>query len=148
MPWPGPRQIGSGALIFDREGRVLLVKHTYGKFNWELPGGLSEAGESVDQTIVREVREETGLRVQPERLTAVYYSEPGDMHHFAFVCTLVDKQAEPVPSSPEIAACRFFSRDDLPRPMSDFTIRRIDDALARHPPLSINRIGARVWFDE
>jgi 8-oxo-dGTP diphosphatase len=148
LSWPGPRQIGSGALIFDRETRVLLVKHTYGKLNWELPGGVSEPGESVQQTIVREVREETGLHVQPKRLSGAYYSEPNDMHHFAFICTLVDQQAEPVPSSPEIADCRFFSRDDLPRPMSDFTIRRIDDALTQHPSLTISRIGPRVWFDE
>jgi 8-oxo-dGTP pyrophosphatase MutT (NUDIX family) len=135
-------------LIFDRETRVLLVKHTYGKLNWELPGGHSEPDESADQTVVREVREETGLRVEPERLSGVYYSEPGDMHHFAFVCTMVDQYAEPVPSSQEIADCRFFSRDDLPRPISDFTIRRIDDALAQHPTLNISRIGPRVWFDE
>ena len=146
--WHGPRQIGSGALIFDSDHRVLLVKHTYGKFNWEIPGGVSEAGESVNQTVVREVREETGLDVEPERLSGVYYSGPDDMHHFAFICRLIDPHAKPVPSSPEIADCRFFDRDRLPSPISDFSIRRIDDAMARPPALTITRIGPRVWFEE
>jgi 8-oxo-dGTP diphosphatase len=56
------RRIGAAAVIVNDEGGVLLVKQTYGRLNWELPGGAGEAGESPDETVLRGVREETGWR--------------------------------------------------------------------------------------
>jgi 8-oxo-dGTP pyrophosphatase MutT (NUDIX family) len=50
------RRIGAAAVIVNDEGGVPLVKQTYGRLNWELPGGAGEAGESPDETVLREVR--------------------------------------------------------------------------------------------
>ena len=129
--WRG-RLVGAAAVITDHEGRVLLVRHTYGRLNWELPGGGSEPGESVVQTALREVLEETGLEAVAERLTGVYYKAENDSHHFVVRCS-IDDGATPVASSEEISECRFWSADDLPRPISDFTVRRIRDALSDLP---------------
>ena len=63
--------IGAACAIFDDEGRVLLVHHTYGRLNWELPGGLGEQAEAPDETAMRELLEETGLAGELERLTGV-----------------------------------------------------------------------------
>jgi 8-oxo-dGTP pyrophosphatase MutT (NUDIX family) len=44
----GPVQrtaLGAACANFDGEGRVLLVHHTYGRLNWELPSGAAEPGE-------------------------------------------------------------------------------------------------------
>lgn len=79
--------LGSAAAIFDVHGRVLLVKHTYGKLNWELPGGVTERHESPIQTVVREVREETGLAVDVVALTGYYYEPAEDLVHFVFRCS-------------------------------------------------------------
>lgn len=147
QPWPGPRQIGAAALILDTHRGVLLVKHTYGKFNWELPGGLSEAGESAEATAVREVLEEVGLTVRVERLVGVYFSEPSDMHHFMFRCAVSDGREDPKPSSLEISEIGFFGARDLPRPISDFTIKRIEDGLAERRVAGVTVIGPRVWFE-
>jgi 8-oxo-dGTP diphosphatase len=59
-----------GAVIKDGSGRLLLIKrgHEPGKGLWSIPGGRVEAGESDAVALVREVREETGLIVTPERL--------------------------------------------------------------------------------
>lgn len=57
------RRIGAAAVIVNDEGGVPLVKQTYGRLNWELPGGAGEAGESPDETVLREVQEETGMDV-------------------------------------------------------------------------------------
>ena len=56
-----------GAIIKDREGRLLLIKrgHEPGKGLWSVPGGRIEAGETDAEALVREVREETGLIVTP-----------------------------------------------------------------------------------
>lgn len=69
------------------------------------------------------------------------------MHHFCFVCDSLPGSAGPSPSSPEISECRFFARAELPRPISDFTIRRIDDALAGRAVEALAHIGPGVWFD-
>jgi mutator protein MutT len=54
-----------GAIIKDDSGRLLLIKrgHEPGKGLWSIPGGRIEAGETDEDAVVREVREETGLIV-------------------------------------------------------------------------------------
>lgn len=56
-----------GAIITDAAGRLLLVRrgHEPGKGRWSIPGGHVEPGETDEQALAREVREETGLSVRP-----------------------------------------------------------------------------------
>src|SRR6202011_3112819 len=68
--------LGAAAVIFDRDNRVLLVRHSYGRRGWELPGGGRKRKESLQQAVVREVREELGVEAMTAELRAVYY-EPG-----------------------------------------------------------------------
>lgn len=139
--------LGSAAVILDGQGRILLVKHSYGKLNWEIPGGAAEANESVADTAIREVREETRLQVVAERLTGVYYEAETDGHHFVYLCRPVDPNQEPRPDRVEITECGYFPPDALPRPMSDFTEGRIRDALAGEMlPLPIP-LGPRQWLE-
>lgn len=140
------RAIGAAAVIVDGVGKVLLVKHSYGRLNWELPGGGSEANESAQETAVREVAEETGLRVSVDRLTGVYYEGKSGVHHFVFACS-VGESAVPRPDGIEIAECNYWSPDALPRPISDFTVRRISDALAGTSPTTIVAIPPRRWIE-
>jgi ADP-ribose pyrophosphatase YjhB (NUDIX family) len=66
------------AFVFIRkEETILLVKQGYGEQYWSLPGGVMEAGESIDQTAIREVKEETGLDIRLGKLIGVY-SKPGE----------------------------------------------------------------------
>lgn len=140
------KPVGAAAIIVDSENRVLLVKHNYGKYNWEIPGGLSEQNESAQETARREVLEETGLEVTVDRLTGVYYEPHYDMHHFVFICKIVNNQA-PQPCYKEITACQYCSIDDLPIPLSDFTYKRIQDALNPDQTESFHTIGPRQWFE-
>ena len=127
------KSAGSSAVITDESGRVLLVRRNYSRHDWVLPGGGVDAGESVVDAGVREVREETGLEVVAQRLSGVYH-EPdhpaGDFLHFVFVCETADSTAQLTPQPGEISDCGYFAPDDLPRPISDLTVRRIRDALA------------------
>lgn len=138
--------VGAAAVIMDSNERILLVKHNYGKYNWELPGGLSELNESAGDTAKREVLEETGLEVTVDRLTGVYYEPNNDMHHFVFTCKVVGNQ-QPRPDAKEVTECKFWDINDLPRPISDFTINRIQDASNTDSNRLFNIIGPRQWFE-
>ena len=77
IPLPGI-PVSAGALIYDRAGRLLILKPTY-KSGWTIPGGVMEAdGESPWEACQREVREETGLEVSHGRLAAMDFRRPRD----------------------------------------------------------------------
>jgi 8-oxo-dGTP diphosphatase len=68
--------VSAGALIFDRAGRLLILKPTY-KSGWTIPGGVMEAdGETPWQACQREVREECAIEVRGGRLACVDF-RPG-----------------------------------------------------------------------
>jgi ADP-ribose pyrophosphatase YjhB (NUDIX family) len=141
------KPLGAAAVVLDGQGRVLLVKHSYGPLNWELPGGAAEPDESITETALREVREETVLRVAAGRLTGVYYDPAVDMHHFVFACRRLDEAQQPRPTSEEVTACAFLPPEALPRPISDFTARRIADARSgASQPLPVV-VEPRRWLD-
>ncbi|MGB9740141.1 MAG: NUDIX hydrolase [Candidatus Bathyarchaeia archaeon] len=71
--YPKQPVVGIGAVII-KDGKILLEKRKNepGRGKWSIPGGLVELGESVTQTVVREVSEETGLEVcEPELIDVV-----------------------------------------------------------------------------
>ena len=72
--------VSAGALIFDRAGRLLILKPTY-KTGWTIPGGVMEAdGETPWDACRREVREECGIEVRGGRLACVDF-RPGRPGH-------------------------------------------------------------------
>ncbi len=139
------KKLGVAAIILNDAGHVLLVKQSYGHLNWEIPGGGAEIGESIVETALREVREETGLRVEAERTTGVYYEPALDLLSFVLLCHRLDEDAEFCPDA-EVTECAYWPPTALPRPISDFTIRRIEEALAGEPQLLPVSIGPRQWL--
>jgi ADP-ribose pyrophosphatase YjhB (NUDIX family) len=96
IPLPGI-PVSAGALIFDRAGRLLILKPTY-KSGWTIPGGVMEAdGESPWEACQREVREETGLEVSRGRLAAMDFRRPREGRpggiRFLFDCGQVSDNA-------------------------------------------------------
>lgn len=59
---------GVGAVVTDDDGRVLLIRE---RDRWSVPGGGVEPGESLQEALRRELREETGVRVSVDELCAV-----------------------------------------------------------------------------
>lgn len=86
--------VSAGALIFDRAGRLLILKPAY-KSGWTIPGGVMEAdGETPWDACRREVREECGLDVRDGRLAAMDFrrprpGKPGGIR-FLFDCGAID----------------------------------------------------------
>jgi 8-oxo-dGTP pyrophosphatase MutT (NUDIX family) len=142
--------LGAASVIVDRDSRVLLVKHNYGPHNWEIPGGGAEARESIEETARREAREELGISLKIERLTGAYW-EPGRsdgraMHHIVFLAQLHPASPTPrVVDRAEITDLGWFAPTDLPRPISDFTVRRIEDALSG-AGVAVHEVAPRTWL--
>jgi ADP-ribose pyrophosphatase YjhB (NUDIX family) len=71
--------VSAGALIFDRSGRLLILKPTY-KTGWTIPGGVMESdGETPWEACRREVAEECGLHIgagHPARLACMDFRRP------------------------------------------------------------------------
>jgi len=63
--------IGAVAVIFNRKNEVLITQRQDLR-NWVFPGGGVKKGESIEQAVIREVKEETGAKIKIERLVATY----------------------------------------------------------------------------
>jgi mutator protein MutT len=123
------------AIIVNTQGHVLLQRRA-DNGEWPNPGGAIEPGEHPAQAIVREVKEETGLDVQPVRITGVY-SGPDYFHTYpdgnrtvfvtiSFLCEVIGGQMGGDPE--ETVEVRFFAPSSLPGMRPRFA-RRIHDAL-------------------
>ena len=99
--------MGAAAIIVNDNGEVLLVKHTYGKCNWEIPGGRAEEGESPVDTAIREVWEEAGLSVVALHMTGYYYDRDAGGLHFVFRCKVEKDETQAKPDGSEISECGY-----------------------------------------
>jgi ADP-ribose pyrophosphatase YjhB (NUDIX family) len=103
---------GVCTLIFDEEGKVLLFKHTYRKFEWGIPGGGLEYREQPDEAIVREFYEESNIKIEVEKLLKVSSAKEFPHLSIVYLCKIVDGEFKP---SHEISEMKYFDVNDLPQ---------------------------------
>lgn len=123
-----PRTIGVRGLVVDEEGRVLLVRHTYGKPTWHLPGGGVKRRETLVEALARELREEVDVAITgPVRLLGTYsnMSEGKSDHVSVYVVDRWERRGADGTRDAEIDAVARFSPTDLPGDTSPGTRRRI-----------------------
>ncbi len=113
-------------LILVRDGRVLLVRHTYHD-GWLLPGGGVEKGETIEAAARREAREELGVELAALRLHGVYTN----FHEFKSDHVTVFSAIDVPPPAPqrsfEIERAEFFPLDDLPADLLAGHRRRLEE---------------------
>ncbi|RLF08857.1 MAG: hypothetical protein DRJ62_07785 [Thermoprotei archaeon] len=132
--YPSSPLVGVGVLVRNG-GKVLLVKRRFepDKGLWALPGGLVKLGEKVRDAAVREIEEETGIKIRIKRLIDVVdkivLDDSGSVkYHFV----IVDFEGEPIDgelrADPEVEDARWVEVDELSKmPLSETT----RDLLAR-----------------
>ncbi len=109
----------AGALVEDEEGRVLLARRAAEPFKgyWDIPGGFLDEGEHPLDGVRRELREETGLEVEPlEFLGAWMDRYGGDSTAEATLNLYWTARAvagEPAPAD-DVDELGWFARDELP----------------------------------
>ena len=106
----------ASAAIFSDDGRILLIRRTDNGL-WGLPGGFAEVYEGPEDCAVREVWEETGLRVVAESLIGVFhkpagsYGIPHTTYSMLYHCTVTEGEAT---SSLEASEVGYFKPEEIP----------------------------------
>lgn len=116
--FPDAPRVGVGAVVLDGE-RVLLARRgrppSMGK--WSIPGGLVELGERLEDALVREIEEESGLRVRVLGLCGVIDRVVLEEGAVRYHWVIIDYAAEPVggrlQAGSDAAEVRWVSVDDL-----------------------------------
>ncbi len=123
--------LGVRGVVFDDEGRVLLVRHTYVP-GWHFPGGGVAPGESAEAAVTRELKEEGGIAVEGRPEFFGFYFNRGVTrrdHVAVFVCRRWHEMERSWTARLEIAETRFFAPDALPERMDAGTRRRLAEIL-------------------
>lgn len=131
---------GASGIVFNDKNELLLQFRS-DKHIWGLPGGAVEPGEEPAEGVIREVYEETGVMVQPQRIVAVMAGgdhmviyDNGDPCAFmtsVFMCRAVS--GEPHAHDGETLDARYFPLDGLPDDILPLHRYRIEKALENQP---------------
>ena len=121
------RTRGVKVMAFDPDGRLLLVRHRYGRADlWMLPGGGIARGEAPADAARRELAEETRCRLRDPVLVGVFEASAEGRRDRVHLFRGVTRDSA-VADGVEIAEARFFAPDALPDGVSPATARRIDE---------------------
>lgn len=119
--YPSSPLVGAGAVVYDGP-KVLLIKRKYppNEGRWALPGGLVELGERVQDAVVREIKEETGLEVALKGLldvaTDIHFDERSrPKYHYVLVDYLVHRVRGKVRLNAESSAFGWFTVEQARR---------------------------------
>ncbi len=116
--------------IIPFEGKIVLIKRRNEPFkdHYALPGGIVEYGESVEEALIREVKEETGLDVEIHRLVGVYSDPNRDPRgHFVSVCFIAIPKGGELKASSDAREVALFPLDRIPKLAFDHN-KMLDDA--------------------
>lgn len=120
--------VGVVAVVFDQQGRLLLLRHTYKrKYPWGLPGGGMDHGETTEQTALRELREEAGVDAVIVRLLGVRTDRARRLIDVFYLCRARRQHFHP---NPEISAYGYFALDAMPEGVSPLLREMIDHFVA------------------
>jgi 8-oxo-dGTP diphosphatase len=112
--------VGVGGVVI-RRGRVLLVLRAREplKGRWSIPGGLVELGEELEKAVSRELKEETGLRVEPVKIVAVFdriqRAARRVRYHFVIVDYLCRLRSGRLKPASDVLDARWVRRQELPQ---------------------------------
>lgn len=125
---PACNHLATGILVLKQ--RLLMVASRYPNQTqplWNLPGGRQLRGELLEESVVREVLEETGLRVKTRELAYVSESYDGDVHFLnaAFRVELIDESRAARAGNDHVAAVEWVPLEEV--------ARRIVVAVVREP---------------
>lgn len=132
--------VSVAAAIVRDDGRILAIQRR-DNGRWEPPGGVLELDETVEEGLRREVREETGLEVEPEALTGIYKNMPRGIVALVFRCRQLDGEPH---ETREALDVRWMTSEEVRMEMDEAYAVRMADALREGPPAVRSHDGFRL----
>jgi len=115
MNYKNPKLTVDGAVL--KDNKVLLIKRKNNPFKgkWALPGGFVEYGEKVEDAIIREVFEETGLKTRIKKIFGIYSDPKRDPRgHTVSIVYLLNIINGKLKGSDDASDAKFFKLEELP----------------------------------
>jgi ADP-ribose pyrophosphatase YjhB (NUDIX family) len=128
MADPPRHSVSVAAAVVRGDGRILAIRRR-DDGRWEPPGGILELHEAIEDGVIREVSEETGLRVKIDKLTGVYKNMPRGIVALVFRCSVADGTIQSTPEASEVA---WLTPDEVRERMTDAFAIRLLDAIEDH----------------
>jgi ADP-ribose pyrophosphatase YjhB (NUDIX family) len=127
--------VGARGAIIDEHNRVFLVRHTYVR-GWHLPGGGVEVGESAQEALRRELREEAVVELTgPPALHGIFFnSNASRRDHVVVYLVRAFSVMEPKQPDAEIAGAAFFPLTELPADIAPSTRARLHEIVTGERP--------------
>lgn len=120
--------------IIIRDGKILLVRRSIEPYKdeWCLPGGFVEYDERAEEALIREVGEETGLKIKPKKIFNVY-SNPlrSPIKHVVSLCYEAEIMGGSLKPGEECSDVKFFPIDELPSKLAFDHLKIIRDYASR-----------------
>lgn len=123
------RPFASDAILID-SGKILLIRRSKepGKGQWAVPGGRIEDNETAEECLVREMKEETGLDIEPTRLIGIYSEPDRDPRGIIAAAYLVKQTGGKQAPGDDAGEVKWFPVDRLPELAFDHE-KMVEDAL-------------------
>lgn len=117
-------------MVLVEDGKVLLIRRACEPFKgqWAIPGGRIEDDETAEDCLRREMEEETGLEVEPLRLTGIYSDPARDPRKVIAACYLVKRAGGKLQAGDDAGEAAWFALDDLPSLAADHR-KILEDAI-------------------
>jgi ADP-ribose pyrophosphatase YjhB (NUDIX family) len=123
--------VSVAGIITDDHDRVLLIQRA-DNGHWEPPGGILELDETVHDGLRREIREETGLDIEPIALTGVYKNMKRGIIAFVFRCKAAGGT---LAHNHEVTAFRWAMTKDISELLNEaYAVRVLDALRGTFPP--------------
>lgn len=103
--------VGVTGVIFSKDNTILLLKHTYRKVAWSLPGGYIKAKEHPKEALEREIEEETGLIISADTRYKIRTDRDSARLDIVYIGALMGGEFK---ASHEVSEAGFFTFDTLP----------------------------------